>query len=173
VFRAWLSRKQDDHEEGEEMIAAKNKYNIMVEKETWNAPTAEEKIVALEAKLESTVKNINKKVSFELGKKAATKKGGASDKGKRKETKSKGGHPKTWPPPKGDDKRGGKYRDHTCIRRCEMFSFNSHGETYPQMTTDQELVHKYGDPCKHLFSLKHCMFDTAIPQTCIAPFERI
>jgi hypothetical protein len=113
VFRAWLSRKQDDHEEGEEMIAAKNKYNIMVEKETWNAPTAEEKIVALEAKLESTVKNINKKVSFELGKKAATKKGGASDKGKRKETKSKGGHPKTWPPPKGDDKREGKYKDHT------------------------------------------------------------
>ena len=54
-----------------------------------------------------------------------------------------------------------------------MFSFNSRGETNPQMTTDQELVHKYGDPCKHLFSLKHCMFDTVIPQTCIAPFERI
>ena len=54
-----------------------------------------------------------------------------------------------------------------------MLSFNSHGETYPQMTTDQELVHKYGDPCKYLFNLKHCMFDTAIPQTCIAPFERI
>lgn len=40
----------------------------MVEKGTWNAPTAEEKIVALEAKLTSTMKNLNKKVSFKLGK---------------------------------------------------------------------------------------------------------
>ena len=54
-----------------------------------------------------------------------------------------------------------------------MFSFNSHGEAYPQMTTDQELINKYGDPKKNLFSLKHCMFDTAIQQTCIAPNERI
>ena len=29
-----------------------------------------------------------------------------------------------------------------------MFSLNSHGETYLQMTTDQELVNKYGDPTK-------------------------
>jgi hypothetical protein len=36
------------------MLAAKNKYDSMVEKGTWNAPTAEEKIVALEAKLETT-----------------------------------------------------------------------------------------------------------------------
>ena len=67
VFRAWLLRKQDDHEEGEEltpdklMQAAKNKYDTMVEKGIWNAPTNEEKIVALEAKLESTVKNLSKK----------------------------------------------------------------------------------------------------------------
>jgi hypothetical protein len=119
VFRAWLSRKQDDHEEGEEitpdelMIAAKNKYDIMVEKGTWNAPTAEEKIVALEAKLDSTVKTINKKVSYELGKKTAAKKGGASDKGKKKETKSKGGHPKAWPQPKGDEKKERKFNDQT------------------------------------------------------------
>ena len=119
VFRAWLSRKQDDHEEGEEitpdelMIAAMNKYDIMVEKGTWNAPTAEEKIVALEAKLDSTVKTINKKVSYELGRKTAAKKGGASDKGKKKETKSKGGHPKTWPQPKGDEKKERKFNDQT------------------------------------------------------------
>ena len=75
TFRAWLARKQDDHEEGEEltpdmlMMAAKNKHDNMVEKGIWNAPTAEEKIVALEAKLTSTMKNLNKKVSFELGKK--------------------------------------------------------------------------------------------------------
>lgn len=119
VFRNWLSRKQDDHEEGEEitpdelMIAAKNKYDIMVEKGTWNAPTADEKIVALEAKLESTVKNINKKVSFELGKKA-TKKGGANDKSKKKQAnKSKGQHPKSWPPPKGDEKKEASFDDQT------------------------------------------------------------
>ena len=61
-FRTWLARKQDDHEEGEKltldmlMMAAKNKYNNMVEQEIWNAPTAEEKIVTLEAaKLTSTM----------------------------------------------------------------------------------------------------------------------
>ena len=65
VFRAWLLRKQDDHEEGNEMtaddlmLAAKNKYDSMVEKGTGNAPTAEEKIVALEAKLTSTMKTLN------------------------------------------------------------------------------------------------------------------
>jgi hypothetical protein len=59
VFCAWLLRKQDDHEEGEEitpnkfMQAAKSKYDTMVEKGIWNAPTAEEQIVALEAKEES------------------------------------------------------------------------------------------------------------------------
>ena len=51
TFRAWLGRKQDNHEEGEEltpdmlMIAAKNKYDNMVEKGIWNAPTAEEKLL--------------------------------------------------------------------------------------------------------------------------------
>ena len=62
VFKAWLSRKQDDHEEGETitldelMQAAKNKYDAIVEKGAWNAPSAEEKIVALEAKLTSTMR---------------------------------------------------------------------------------------------------------------------
>jgi hypothetical protein len=76
VFRAWLTRKQDDHEEGnsitpdELMLAATtNKFDAMIEKGTWNAPTAEEKIVALEAKVTSTIKSLNKKVSFEMGKK--------------------------------------------------------------------------------------------------------
>jgi hypothetical protein len=110
VFRAWLIRKQDDHEEGEEitpdelMIAAKNKYDTMVEKGIWNAPTAEEKIVALEAKLESTVKNLNKKVSAEFGKKT-------TEGGKGKKQKS-GDHPKKWPPPKKGDKKKVKFKGH-------------------------------------------------------------
>jgi hypothetical protein len=41
------------------MLAAKNKYDSMVEKGTWNAPSAEEKIIALEAKFNSTVKKFN------------------------------------------------------------------------------------------------------------------
>jgi hypothetical protein len=50
------------------MMAAKNKYDSMLEKGIWNVPVAEEKIVALEAKLDSTVKNLNKKVATEWGK---------------------------------------------------------------------------------------------------------
>lgn len=79
TFRAWLIRKQDDHEEGnpitpdELMLAAKNKYDAMVEKGTWNAPTAEEKIVALEAKLTSSMKSLNKKVTHEMNKKGNAK----------------------------------------------------------------------------------------------------
>jgi hypothetical protein len=68
VFRAWLLRKQDDHKEGEEvtpdelMLAAKNEFNTMKEMGIWNAPTAEEKIIAFEAKFDSSVKSLNKKV---------------------------------------------------------------------------------------------------------------
>ena len=119
VFRAWLLRKQDDHEEGEEltpdelMLAAKNKYDVMKEKGTWNAPTAEEKIIALEAKLDSTVKSLNKKVSFERkkgggGKKHANAKGGKKD----GESKKDGDHPKKWPAPKTGDKKEAMFKGH-------------------------------------------------------------
>ena len=124
VFRAWLMRKQDDHEEGNEltpdelMLAAKNKVDTMVEKGTWNAPTAEEKIVALETKVTLTIKNLNKTLSFELGKKGAA--GKACNKGNAKghpKSKSKGGkdapHPKTWDPPKASDKKELEYSGYT------------------------------------------------------------
>jgi len=117
AFRAWLLRKQDDHEEGEEitpddlMMAAKNKYDSMVEKGIWNAPTAEEKIVALEAKLNSTVKNLNKKVSGEWSKNKGADKKSGNDKSKKNNGKSNE-HPKTWPAPKGDKKEA-KYKDQT------------------------------------------------------------
>ena len=111
-FRAWLLRKQDDHEEGNPltpdglMIAAKNKYDTMVEKGTWNAPTAEEKIVALEAKLTSSMKTLNKKVSFEMSKKGGKK---SSDQKKAPKSGQKGDHPKQWPPPKKGDKKMVEY----------------------------------------------------------------
>ena len=69
-------RKEEMHEEGSEettpdqlVKSAKNKFGTLVENGKWNPPTAdEEKIVALEAKLTSMIKNIDKKVKFELNK---------------------------------------------------------------------------------------------------------
>lgn len=115
VFRAWLMRKQDDHEEGEEltpddlMIAAKNKYDTMVEKGTWNAPTAEEKIVALEAKFKSTIKTLGKKASFDSSKKKSTKSGGDKQGSKTKD----GDHPKKWKAPANGEKKEVEFKGHT------------------------------------------------------------
>ena len=116
VFRAWLMHKQDDHEEGEEMtpdelmIAAKNKYDTMVEKGTWNAPTAEEKIVALEAKFNSTMKSLNKKVTFDSSKK---KQGSKSGGDKLSSKKKEGDHPKKWKAPKQGEKKEVEFKGHT------------------------------------------------------------
>jgi hypothetical protein len=91
------------------MLAAKNKYDTMVERGPWNAPTAEEKIVALEAKLELSVKMLDKKVSFELGKKKGSDK--KNDKFDKKKDKT-GDHPKNWPKPKSGDKKKVAYKGH-------------------------------------------------------------
>jgi hypothetical protein len=116
TFRAWLGRKQDDHEEGEEltpdalMMAAKNKYDAMVEKGTWNAPTNEEKIVALEAKLTSKIKDL-KKVQFKKTKKVgSTQQNNTKTKSSASETG--GDHPKNWPAWKAGDKMMLKYKGH-------------------------------------------------------------
>jgi hypothetical protein len=115
VFRAWLMRKQDNHEEGEEhtpdklMIAAKNKFNTMDEKGTWNAPTTEEKIVALEANLNSTMKLLNKKVTFKNSKKKVAKTGSTSQVQRKKESD----HPKKWKVPKQGDKKEVEFKGHT------------------------------------------------------------
>lgn len=114
VFRAWLMRKQDDHEEGEEltpdalMIAAKNKYDTMVEKGTWNAPTAEEKIVALEAKFKSTMKSLSKKSTHESSKKKSFNAGD-----KQGSKKNNADHPKKWKAPKKEDKKEVEFKGHT------------------------------------------------------------
>jgi hypothetical protein len=95
------------------MQAAKNKYDTMVEKGIWNAPTAEEKIIALKAKLATTVKSLSKKLTAELGKSIKKKKGG---KQASKEAKKKNGnatsedlHPAMWPAPKVGDKKEKQY----------------------------------------------------------------
>jgi hypothetical protein len=114
-FRIWLARKQDDHEEGEEltpdalMLAAKNKYDTMVEKGTWNAPTNAEKIVALEAKLTSKFSKEIKRVQFD---KSKAKSSDSKDHNKPKPKESGGDHPKTWPAPKTGEKKVAKYKGH-------------------------------------------------------------
>ena len=138
-FRTWLTRKLDDHEEGRYeltpdslMIAAKNRYDSMIEKGAWNAPTAEEKIVALEAKLTTSMKNLDKKVSFELGKKgkgAGKTKPTDSKGGKQKTSKAgAGSHPKHWAAPKPGDKKTIEYNGynwHWCGKdtggKCEKW----------------------------------------------------
>ena len=155
VFRAWLMRKQDDHEEGEEltpddlMIAAKNKYDTMVEKGTWNAPTAEEKIVALEAKFNSTMKSLNKKVSFEKSKKKGTKSGGEKQTSKKKE----GDHPKKWKAPKQGDKKEVEFKGHTwywCGKdtggKCEKWRAHKPKECKGLATTDAAGDKRKRDP---------------------------
>jgi hypothetical protein len=76
-------------------------------------PTAEEKIVALEAKLNSTVKKLNKKVSGEWSKNKGADKKSGSNKSKKNNGKSNE-RPKTWPAPapKGD-RMEAKYKDQT------------------------------------------------------------
>ena len=73
----------------------------------------EEKIVALEAKLDSTVKNLNKKVATEWGKnkEAANRKAGTYKGKSKKKDRKLGEHPKTWAAPKPGDKKEGKYKD--------------------------------------------------------------
>lgn len=59
--------------------------------------------MALEAKFESTVKSINKKVSQELGKKKKDgKKSDHTEKGRDNKSKD---HPKKWPAPKPEEKK--------------------------------------------------------------------
>lgn len=101
------------------MLAAKNKYDTMVEKRVWNAPTSAEKIVVSEAKLASTMKNLNKKVLFEMNKKKGHGKiGNSAKKGRFKSDDRDEDHPKHRKPPKPGDKKEitykGQHQWHWC-----------------------------------------------------------
>ena len=116
-FRTWLRHKSESHDEGENeltpdklMLAAKNKYDTMLEKGTWNGPTNEEKFVALEAKFTKNIKDLKKK-AFEL-KKVGAKPAGNSNKTAKSNPKAKesrGDHPKTWASPKAGEKKKAEY----------------------------------------------------------------
>ena len=61
-FIAYIRRKQENYEEGNEMGLAGTKFKIPKEKGTWNAPPPEEeKILALEGQVKSLKKGINNK----------------------------------------------------------------------------------------------------------------
>ena len=97
-FIKYINDKKDRYEEGEEigsdklMQLADNKYRLLKEREEWDAPSAEEeKIMALEAAVESLTKNRNKRKANSDGE------DGPSRKPKKQAGKGKG---KKQNPPK-------------------------------------------------------------------------
>ena len=100
-FREYISRKQDLHDEGNTvspsdlMTAAKNKYDILVEREQWNSPTADEKLVVLETKIESMKKDLKRKLESRA-KFAKPEEGEKGHQGKAKEFNQ---NPRNWPKP--------------------------------------------------------------------------
>jgi len=114
TFKLYIERKQEEYEEGTDvkpealMKLAANKYNILKEKELWNAPsTEEEKIVALESKL-AKIQAANRRQGNRKGNGKSGGKGGKkgqpqprqqNGKGERSTKASSKDHPKTWDPP--------------------------------------------------------------------------
>lgn len=101
----------------------------MVEKKTWDKPTHNEKIVALQA----MVKAVDKKVAneFKKGKASHTRsKTAISDRPKKRKGKSdaRDNHPSNWPPPKTGKKKENmfkKYKWYWCGKEtgghCELW----------------------------------------------------
>jgi hypothetical protein len=81
----------------------------MKEKGIWNAPTAEEKTIALKAKFDSTLKSLNKKGGG--GGKKHVGKGGKRD-GSDSKIKDDD-HPKKWPASKSGEKKEATFIGHT------------------------------------------------------------
>ena len=92
-FNKYINDKKDRYEEGEEISADKlmqladNKYRLLKEREEWDAPSAEEeKIMALQAAVESLTKNKRKRREYadeENGSSRSTKKQSGKAKGKK------------------------------------------------------------------------------------------
>ena len=67
-FTTYIDKKLEAYEEGQDMTAdqlmlwARNKYDLLLDKGTWNAPTEqEEKIIALQAQVKEMVKKLSEK----------------------------------------------------------------------------------------------------------------
>ena len=113
-FHSWYLRKLELYEEGTNMtpddlmLSAKAKYDTLVEKGVWKAPSTNEKIIALETKMKESVKSLTKKISG--GKKPTStspkKKSGGGD-------KKYDDHPKTWPKPSKGEPNKRSYKGRT------------------------------------------------------------
>jgi hypothetical protein len=90
----------------------------MIEKGTWNAPTAEEKIVTLEAKFKLTMRTLNKKVSFDGSLKKKGAKSGVDKSGSKKKGQKDEDHPKKWKAPKPNDKKEVEFKGQTWYCWC-------------------------------------------------------
>jgi hypothetical protein len=99
AFNSYIVKKEEQYDEGNEdlpperlMHLAEQKYKILKQRGTWNAPTPEEeKIIALEAELKAVKKDLKSKKS--------TKKGpGKQQQNGKQQNKAW----KTVPPPAGD-----------------------------------------------------------------------
>ena len=90
-FTTYIDKKLEAYEEGQDMSAdqlmlwARNKYDLLLDKGTWNAPTEqEEKIIALQAQVKEMAKKLSEKKSSQPTKNKSSKSSStATDKKKK------------------------------------------------------------------------------------------
>ena len=90
-FTTYIEKKLEAYEEGQDMSAdqlmlwARNKYDLLLDKGTWNAPTEqEEKIIALQAQVKEMAKKLSEKKSSQPTKNKSSKSSStATDKKKK------------------------------------------------------------------------------------------
>ena len=91
AFTTYIDKKLEAYEEGQDMTAdqlmlwARNKYDLLLDKGTWNAPTEqEEKIIALQAQLKEMEKKLSTKKPQQNQKGKSTSSNKPNDKKKSK-----------------------------------------------------------------------------------------
>ena len=92
-FTTYIEKKLEAYEEGQDMTAdqlmlwARNKYDLLLDKGIWNAPTEqEEKIIALQAQVKEMAKKLSEKKSPQTTK-GKTNKSAQNPKDKKKKSK--------------------------------------------------------------------------------------
>ena len=90
-FTAYIDKKLEAYEEGQDMSAdqlmlwARNKYDLLLDKGTWNAPTEqEEKIIALQAQVKEMEKKLSEKKPKPPSKTKSSKQSKSADTKKKK-----------------------------------------------------------------------------------------
>ena len=93
-FTTYIDKKLEAYEEGQDMTAdqlmlwARNKYDLLRDKGTWNAPTEqEEKIIALQAQVKEMAKKLSTKKSKTTNKSTSQNKSDSKTTDKKKKSK--------------------------------------------------------------------------------------